>query len=263
MKYRHKSSRPAKLAQTSAAARQSNAPQSSLPRSNRLWAITQRLSLSRTMLFMALVLVVMYSFFKISMAAAPNPGHTWAEIDDTDLTVSQGGTGASTLTANNVILGNGTSAVTFVAPGTSGYVLTSNGTTWTSAASKQMIAGAASASLSADAVCDPFGNVCSGTLTTAIGARMPYAGTISNLYAYIATAPSGHSCIYTVRKSSTCVASSYSSTALTCTVTTGNTLCADTSNSASVSAGDCLQILFDESTACSGTIGWGFQYTPS
>lgn len=37
------------------------------------------------------------------------------------------------LTANNVLLGNGTGAPLFVAPGTSGNVLTSNGTTWTSA----------------------------------------------------------------------------------------------------------------------------------
>ena len=44
-----------------------------------------------------------------------------------------GGTGASSLTANNVLLGNGTSAVQTVAPGTSGNILTSNGTTWTSA----------------------------------------------------------------------------------------------------------------------------------
>jgi hypothetical protein len=50
------------------------------------------------------------------------------------LPVANGGTGATTLTANNVILGNGTSAVSFVAPGTTGNVLTSNGTTWTSAA---------------------------------------------------------------------------------------------------------------------------------
>ena len=49
------------------------------------------------------------------------------------LPVGNGGTGATTLTANNVILGNGTSAPLFVAPGTSGNVLTSNGTTWTSA----------------------------------------------------------------------------------------------------------------------------------
>jgi hypothetical protein len=45
-----------------------------------------------------------------------------------------GGTGQNTLTLNNVILGNGTSAVQFVAPGTALNVLTSNGTTWTSAA---------------------------------------------------------------------------------------------------------------------------------
>lgn len=50
----------------------------------------------------------------------------------TDLAVADGGTGTSSLTANNVILGNGTSAVQFVAPGSSGNVLTSNGTTWTS-----------------------------------------------------------------------------------------------------------------------------------
>jgi hypothetical protein len=49
------------------------------------------------------------------------------------LSVANGGTGATTLTANNVVLGNGTSAVQFVAPGTTGNVLTSNGTTWTSA----------------------------------------------------------------------------------------------------------------------------------
>ena len=50
------------------------------------------------------------------------------------LTVANGGTGATTLTANNVILGNGTSAPLFVAPGSSGNVLTSNGTTWQSTA---------------------------------------------------------------------------------------------------------------------------------
>jgi hypothetical protein len=49
------------------------------------------------------------------------------------LPVANGGTSLATLTANNVILGNGTSAPTFVAPSTTGNVLTSNGTTWTSA----------------------------------------------------------------------------------------------------------------------------------
>ena len=57
------------------------------------------------------------------------------------LAVDQGGTGAATLTANNVLLGNGTSAVAFVAPSTSGNVLTSNGTTWTSATITSFVAG--------------------------------------------------------------------------------------------------------------------------
>jgi len=58
------------------------------------------------------------------------------------LTVSVGGTGANSFTANNVLLGNGTSAFQVVAPGTTGNVLTSNGTTWTSAATSQVYPGA-------------------------------------------------------------------------------------------------------------------------
>lgn len=50
----------------------------------------------------------------------------------TDLAVADGGTGSSTLTANAVLLGNGTSALQSVSPGSSGNVLTSNGTTWVS-----------------------------------------------------------------------------------------------------------------------------------
>lgn len=58
------------------------------------------------------------------------------------LPVANGGTGATSLTSNNVLLGNGTSAVQVVAPGTSGNVLTSNGTTWTSAAAASAVTGA-------------------------------------------------------------------------------------------------------------------------
>jgi len=50
------------------------------------------------------------------------------------VTVLQGGTSLTTLTANNVILGNGTSAPLFIAPSTLGNVLTSTGTTWESTA---------------------------------------------------------------------------------------------------------------------------------
>ncbi len=50
------------------------------------------------------------------------------------LGVANGGTGATTLTANNVLLGNGTSALQAVAPGALGNILTSDGATWTSGA---------------------------------------------------------------------------------------------------------------------------------
>ena len=50
------------------------------------------------------------------------------------LNVANGGTGATTLSANAVLLGNGTSALQSVAPSTSGNILTSNGTTWVSQA---------------------------------------------------------------------------------------------------------------------------------
>lgn len=48
------------------------------------------------------------------------------------LGVANGGTGLATLGNNSVLLGNGTSAVQSVAPLTSGNILASNGTTWTS-----------------------------------------------------------------------------------------------------------------------------------
>ena len=62
-----------------------------------------------------------------------NTTGTAANVTGT-VAVANGGTGSTTLTLNNVLLGNGTSALQAVAPGTTGNVLTSNGTTWTSAA---------------------------------------------------------------------------------------------------------------------------------
>ena len=59
----------------------------------------------------------------------------------TDLAVADGGTGSSSLTANAVLLGNGTSALQTIAPGTSGNVLTSNGTTWQSTTSSYIGVG--------------------------------------------------------------------------------------------------------------------------
>jgi hypothetical protein len=50
------------------------------------------------------------------------------------LPVGNGGTGRSTLTANNLLAGNGTGTVNLIAPSTSGNILRSNGTAFTSVA---------------------------------------------------------------------------------------------------------------------------------
>ena len=50
------------------------------------------------------------------------------------LAVANGGTGQSTLSTGAVLVGNGTSAISSIAPGASGQVLTSNGSSWSSSA---------------------------------------------------------------------------------------------------------------------------------
>ena len=94
------------------------------------------------------------SVFSIAGSPITTSGTLAMTYSGTALPVSSGGSGATTLTANNVILGNGTSAVQVVAPGTSGNLLTSNGTTWVSSANALTTAQvtAAYAGLTAGAV---------------------------------------------------------------------------------------------------------------
>ena len=73
--------------------------------------------------------------FNLSQLA--NNLNSSGQLDATDglfgvLPVANGGSGASSYTANNVLLGNGSSTFQTVAPGTSGNALISNGSTWTS-----------------------------------------------------------------------------------------------------------------------------------
>jgi hypothetical protein len=111
------------------------------------------------------------------------------------LPVDNGGTGATTLTANNVLLGNGTSAVQVVAPGTTGNVLTSNGTTWASTAPAApggpTLTAVASGSLSdgSTVVVNSDGTV------SAVAARggAPYVGPE---FVFISAAVSGLSSVY-------------------------------------------------------------------
>jgi hypothetical protein len=85
--------------------------------------------------------------------------------------VAGGGTGLASLTANNVILGNGTSSPTFVAPGASGNVLTSNGTTWLS--STPSSGSVTSVALAAPAIFTVTGS----PVTTAGTLTLSYSGT--------------------------------------------------------------------------------------
>ena len=80
--------------------------------------------------------------------------------------VAYGGTGSTSLTANNVLLGNGTSAVQTVAPGTSGNILTSNGTTWVSSAAPATGVTVVDDTTSATAYYPLFARVTSGTAAT-------------------------------------------------------------------------------------------------
>jgi hypothetical protein len=70
--------------------------------------------------------------FTVTGSPVTTTGTLALTYSGTPVPVSSGGTGTSTLTANSVVLGNGTSAVQLVAPGTAGNVLVSDGATWTS-----------------------------------------------------------------------------------------------------------------------------------
>jgi hypothetical protein len=74
------------------------------------------------------------TFTTVSGAGGDLTGINASSISSGTLVVGRGGTGQTTLTAENVILGNGASAVKVVAPGTANNVLTSNGSTWISQA---------------------------------------------------------------------------------------------------------------------------------
>lgn len=92
--------------------------------------------------------------------------------------VGSGGTGLSNITANAVILGNGTSAVTVVSPGSSGNVLTSNGTTWISqAGGLPSVTGNAGKSLITDGSTASWDSaIVRATAVTASGTTVPFTG---------------------------------------------------------------------------------------
>ena len=112
--------------------------------------------------------------FNLSQLA--NNLNSSGQLDATDgltgsVPVANGGTGSASLTANNVLLGNGTSAVQVVAPSTSGNFLRSNGTTWVSQAV----------------------SIGSGTVTSVATGNGLSGGTITSTGTLVIACPSYHS----------------------------------------------------------------------
>ena len=96
--------------------------------------------------------------------------------------VTTGGTGVASLATGNVLLGNGTSPVTLVAPSTSGNVLSSNGSTWVSSNSITASTSGNAATATTAAACT--GNsataTTAGTVTVAAQPNITSLGTLTS-----------------------------------------------------------------------------------
>lgn len=114
----------------------------------------------------------------------------------TDLAVADGGTGLSTLTANSLLVGNGASSPTFIAPGTSGNVLQSNGTAWVSSAApaggpysvvtSTTLSNTASASFALDATAEGHEFILQGVLNATTARQVQFECSTDNGATWVA-----------------------------------------------------------------------------
>jgi hypothetical protein len=102
----------------------------------------------------------------------------------TGISVAYGGTGVSTIPANALMIGNGTSDITTLAPGTSGNLLVSDGTSWTSTFPSSIVKTSTSQSIGG---AKTFTNTLKVNSGTAGGAVLEVNGASTNTTAYNAS----------------------------------------------------------------------------
>ena len=97
---------------------------------------------------------------------------TWS---GSTIDIAHGGTGTSSLSVNQVMIGNGTNSIQFVAPGASGNVLKSNGTNWISGS----ISGGVTSLGNIGSSTNVYGASISGSTLTLLPADQFYGGVVS------------------------------------------------------------------------------------
>ena len=123
----------------------------------------------------------------LSSSGAP----TWGAIPLTThitgiLPVANGGTGAATLTANGVLLGNGTSAVSAVAPGAAAQILVANGSavpTWVAMSGDITTSNAGVTAIGANKVLNTM--IRQGVATSLIGRSANSTGDVADIAATV------------------------------------------------------------------------------
>ncbi|MCG7607071.1 hypothetical protein [Mycobacterium sp. CnD-18-1] len=93
------------------------------------------------------------------------------------LSVSNGGTGSTTIPLGNAVLGNGSGAVQALAPGTSGNVMKSTGSAWQSAALSKSDVGLSNVNNTSDS-----GKPISTATQTALDGKASISGSATGIW---------------------------------------------------------------------------------
>jgi hypothetical protein len=175
------------------------------------------------------------------------------------LPVNSGGTGLSSFTSHNVLTGGSAgTALGSVAPGTSGNVLTSDGTDWTSAAAAgsggdtyaQFTFNLNAANFTgAGNYLSPVGNNVGGAGGAPhVAAVVGKTGNLQNFYfRYSVVVPANVTYTMTIYKcNNTTTCDTPATTGVTCQIAAASYACSDTTHTAALTAGDLIILRIDQ-----------------